>query len=147
MKRLMLMLVLLGCCASALAQQRCQGLIGAKEATASSAVQAIYKAIYEALVETKVACGSINVIVDRVTNRKRSGGRRLEAERAFDEGKARANLEAAMQDPSVKARIDEGRKDITDESVRLAYEAAVFDEEGFYGARDLRVQQLQQKLN
>lgn len=122
--------------------QRCQGLLEAK-ATASSAAQAIYKA----LLQTDVACGSINVILDRTLNRKRSGGRRLESDRPFDEAQAQSNLDAALRDPAVKARIEQGRKVITEETALLAFEAAVLDEEGFYGARDLRVQQLQQRVN
>lgn len=141
MKQLMLCAAFAALATPALAQ-RCQGLLEAK-ATASSAAQAIYKA----LLQTDVACGSINVIVDRTLNRKRTGGRRLESDRPFDEAQAQANLDAALRDAGVKARIEQGRKTITDETALLAYEAAVFDEEGFYGARDLRVQQLQQRIN
>lgn len=140
MRRLILFLALAGACMPAMAQ-RCQGLLEAK-ATAPSAVQALVTALHG----SDAACGSIKVIVDRMFNRKRSGGRRLEDDRPFDEPKAQANLEAALREPAVRARIDQGRKDITDETALLAYEAAVFDEEGFYGARDLRVQQLQQRV-
>lgn len=138
MKRLILFLALTGCCA-AVAAQRCKGLPDVT--AASSAMQAVFKA----LLDSSVACDSIGAVFDRATNRKRTGGRRLETDRPFDATAAQANLEAALRDPAVKARIDHGRARITDPITLLAYEAAVFDEEGFYAARDLRVQQLQQK--
>lgn len=140
MKRLVALLILGMCCTPALAQ-KCQGLLEAK-AIASSALQAVY----QALLGSDADCGSIKVIIGRIVSRERTGGRKLEADRPVDPAKAQANLDAALRDPHVAARITQGRKNITDEAALLAYEAAVFDEEGFYGARDLRVQQLQQRV-
>ena len=65
----------------------------------------------------------------------------------MDLKKAQANLEAALKDPAIKARIDKARADIKDENVLLAYEAAVFDDEGYYDARELKIQQLLQRIN
>lgn len=138
------LIVLLALCIASLpaAAQKCQGLLEAR-AAASGAIQALY----DALVKSDAACGSIKLIMSRVASRERTGGRKLEPDRPLDVPKAQANLDAALREPAVKARIDKARNDIADESARLAYEAVVFDEEGFYGARDLRLSQLQQRVN
>jgi phage terminase small subunit len=80
-------------------------------------------------------------------NREKTGGRKLEPEKPLDPKKAQANLEAALKDPAIRARLDNARAEIKDENVLLAYEAAVFDEEGYYDARELKIQQLLQQLN
>ncbi|MGZ5631747.1 MAG: hypothetical protein ACXWIP_12995 [Burkholderiales bacterium] len=38
------------------------------------------------------------------------------------------------------------RREVQDENMRLAYEAAILDEEGYYNARDLRIMQLSDRL-
>ena len=86
-------------------------------------------------------------MLSRVVSREKTGGRKLEPDKPLDLKKAQANLEAALKDPEIKARVDKARAEIKDENVLIAYEAAVFDEEGYYDARDLRIQQLQQRLN
>lgn len=92
-------------------------------------------------------CGSAKVVWNTIVNREKKGGRRLEAERPLDVKKAQANLDAALKDPGIRARIDKARRQITDENALLAYEAAIFDEEGYYDARELKLQQLLQRLN
>jgi hypothetical protein len=122
--------------------QNCRGLLDIP-ATASSALTAFIKS----LSDTNAACGSVKVVLSRVVSREKTGGRKLEPDKPLDLKKAQANLEAALKDPEIKARVDKARAEIKDENVLLAYEAAVFDEEGFYDARDLKIQQLQQRLN
>ena len=92
-------------------------------------------------------CGSAKVVLGRVINREKTGGRKLEPDQPLDLKKAQANLEAALKDPAIKARIDKAHADIKDENVLLAYEAAVFDDEGYYDARELKIQQLLQRIN
>jgi hypothetical protein len=122
--------------------QNCRGLLDIP-ATASSALAEFIKSFSD----TKAACGSVKVVLSRVVSREKTGGRKLEPDKPLDMKKAQANLEAALKDPEIKARVDKARAEITDENVLLAYEAAVFDEEGYYDARDLKIQQLQQRLN
>jgi hypothetical protein len=122
--------------------QNCRGLLDIP-ATASSALTAVIKS----LSDTNAACGSVKVVLSRVVSREKTGGRKLEPDKPLDLNKAQANLDAALRDPEIKARVDKARAEIKDESVLLAFEAAVFDEEGFYDARDLKIQQLQQRLN
>lgn len=122
--------------------QNCRGLLDIP-ATASSALTAFIKS----LSDTNAACGSVKVVLSRVVSRERTGGRKLEPDKPLDPTKAQANLEAALKDPEIRARVDKARAEIRDENVLLAFEAAVFDEEGYYDARDLKIQQLQQRLN
>ena len=122
--------------------QNCRGLLDIP-ATASSALTAVIKS----LSDTNAACGSVKVVLSRVVSREKTGGRKLEPDKPLDLKKAQVNLEAALRDPEIKARVEKARAEIKDESVLLAFEAAVFDEEGFYDARDLKIQQLQQRLN
>ena len=122
--------------------QNCRGLLDIP-ATASSALTAFIKS----LSDTNAACGSVKVVLSRVVSREKTGGRKLEPDKPLDVRKAQANLDAALRDPEIKARVDRARVEIKDENVLLAYEAAVFDEEGYYDARDLKIQQLQQRLN
>lgn len=122
--------------------QSCRGLLDIP-ATASSALAAVIKS----LSDTNAACGSVKVVLSRVVSREKTGGRKLEPDKPLDLKKAQANVDAALRDPEIKARVDKARAEIKDETVLLAFEAAVFDEEGFYDARDLKIQQLQQRLN
>jgi hypothetical protein len=122
--------------------QNCRGLLDIP-ATASSALTAFIKS----LSDTNAACGSVKVVLSRVVSREKTGGRKLEPDKALDLKKAQANLDSALRDPEIRARVEKARTDIKDENVLLAYEAAVFDEEGFYDARDLKILQLQQRLN
>jgi hypothetical protein len=91
-------------------------------------------------------CGSLMSVLDRLTNTKKSGGRKLEEDRPFNPQAAQADLAKAQADPEVRQRLDKVRKQISDPKRRLLYEAAILDEEGYYSARDLRINQLKQQL-
>ena len=125
------------------AAQKCVGLLEIPTGTTSSAIRAFMKNFNE----VQPPCGSAKVVLARVINREKTGGRKLEPDQPLDLKKAQANLDAALKDPAIKARIDKARADINDENVLLAYEAAVFDDEGYYDARELKIQQLLQRIN
>jgi hypothetical protein len=93
-----------------------------------------------------VDCGSLTTVMTSATNAKRTLGRKLEEDKPYDPAAAQANLTKAQADPEVRKTLDKIRKDVPDGPTRWAYEAATFDENGYYGARDLRVHQLQQQL-
>jgi hypothetical protein len=93
---------------------------------------------------TLAACSSLTSVWAKVTKQKKVGGRQLEKERPLNPAEAQANLAAAQKDPAIRARLERAAKEIADPIVRLVYEAAILDEEGFYAARDLKIQQLQQ---
>lgn len=94
-----------------------------------------------------VNCSSLISVLQKISGRTVTGGRKLEKDKPFDPQAAQANLAAAMRDANVAPRIKQVQGEVRDANLRLLYEAAILDEEGFYPARDLRVQQLQQQLH
>jgi hypothetical protein len=99
------------------------------------------------MVQTLPACSAANGVLNKVNNHTVRGGTRLETEKPLDPAKAQANLQAALSNPSVKGRLAELQRIVKDDNTRLFFEAAIFDEEGYYGARELRIQELQQRLH
>jgi hypothetical protein len=94
-----------------------------------------------------VECASILAVAKAAFSPHPKAGRRLEDQKPFDPAAAQANLEAAQRDPDTGKRLAELRGQVKDEALLLYMEAAVLDEDGFYPARDLRIQQLQQRLH
>jgi hypothetical protein len=90
-------------------------------------------------------CNSLAAVADKIINRKKTGGRRLEQDKPLNVAEAQANLDKALQDPAIRARVEKLKTEVADENARLVYQAAVMDEEGYYGARDLLIQQLLQR--
>lgn len=88
-----------------------------------------------------VPCGSLQNVLSMLERSNRTGGRRLETDKPFDPVAAQANLDAALRSPDVRARLDALRT-VEDANERLAYEAAVLDDEGFYDARNLKLDQI-----
>ena len=91
-------------------------------------------------------CSSLTSVAGMLVNRDRTSGRRLEDKKPFNIIQAQANLDKALADPSIKSRLEKLKQQVTDEQIRAYLEAAVFDEDGYYGARDLRIQQLMENL-
>jgi hypothetical protein len=91
-------------------------------------------------------CGSLMSVLDRLFNTRKTGGRKLEVDRPFNASAAQAELTKAQADPEVRPRLEKIRKEVTDPTRRLVYEAAVLNDEGYYSARDLRINQLKQQL-
>lgn len=92
-------------------------------------------------------CGSLISVLNKLPSRRKIGGRRLEDEKPLDLQQAQAELQKALSDPEIRARLEKIREDVQDEDARLVYEAAILDEEGYYDARELKIQQLQRKLD
>lgn len=91
-------------------------------------------------------CASLTSVFERLATTRKVGGRKLEEDRPFNAQEAQANLAKAQADPEVRPRLEKIRKEISDPTRRLVYEAAVLDEEGYYSARDLRINQIKQQL-
>lgn len=91
-------------------------------------------------------CGSLLSVLNNIFYHTRSGGRKLEEDKPFDPVKAQANVDLAMRDPALRGRLKQLHSEVQDHDLQLIYEAAILDEEGYYGARDLRITQLQQQL-
>lgn len=94
----------------------------------------------------KVDCSSVVVAIQSLINPSRTGGRSLEPNAGLDRAAAQAEVDSALQKPEVQQTLEAIRERVPDEDVRLLLEAAVFDEDGSYAARDLRLAQLREKL-
>ncbi|AOE84160.1 hypothetical protein [Pseudomonas sp. TCU-HL1] len=138
-------LLILGSTASG---QDCKGLSALQAeggVAATNPLQQLFKALMGDS-KARADCGSLTSVLDSVVNTRKTGGRKLEEDRPFNPSEAQANLADAQSDPAVQQRLDQVRKEVPDSNQRLVYEAAILDEEGYYGARDLRIRQLQQQL-
>ncbi|WP_025040985.1 hypothetical protein [Nitrosospira briensis] len=93
-----------------------------------------------------VPCESLTTILNKLMSREKTGGRKLENDKPLDQQKAKGNLQEALNNPETRARIDKIADKVTNENERLIYEAAILDEDGYYDARELKIQQLKQKL-
>ncbi len=91
-------------------------------------------------------CGSLASVFSRLASTRKVGGRKLEEDRPFNAQASQSDLASAEADPEVRPRLEKIRKEVTDPTQRMVYEAAVLDEEGYYGARDLRINQIKQQL-
>jgi len=131
---------------AATAQAQCRGL-AAVSGFSKEQLRANLPSLGDAAKAGGSACASFWTVIGKVAGRDTTAGRRLETDRPFNPSAAQANVEQALRDPAVRKRIEALRRDVPDEAVRLMYEAVVFDEEGYYDARELRVQQLRQRLN
>lgn len=92
-------------------------------------------------------CGSARLVLQKIGGRAVAGGRKLEPEKPLDMRLARQNLELALKDPEVRKLMERAEREIPDINVRLAYEASILDDNGFYSARELKLQQLLQQIN
>ena len=128
------------------AQAQCRGL-AALSGISKDQLRSSMTSLQEAAKAGGPACGSFLSVVMKLMNRDVTAGRRLEKDRPFNPAAAQANLEKALRDPEVRKRIDALRREVPDETVRLLHEAVVFDDEGYYDARELRIQQLRRRLN
>jgi hypothetical protein len=112
------------------------------------------KSIQDRLVGTSQAqgkadapCGSLRSVLDRLANWNKTGGRKLEEAKPFNQAAAQANLDKALSDAGISRRFNQLKLEVANDKERMVYEAAILDDEGYYDARDLRIRQLQQLLH
>jgi len=134
--------------AHAVRAEACDGLekfaLAKQESNEASGFLARIKAVFAST--AGVDCASLRVALTGVVDGRITGGRKLEPPTALDRAAAQADVASALQIPGVREKIDNIEKNVTDEDVRLLFEAAVFDDAGSYDARDLRIAQLREKL-
>lgn len=143
---LLLVAVVLAAPGRAQAQAQCRGL-AAIAGYSQQQLRAEASSLPDKAKAGGSACSSFLTVIGKVIGRDTTAGRRLEKDRPFNPAAAQANVDKALRDPDVRKRIDALRREVPDDTVRLLHEAVVFDEEGYYDARELRIQQLQQRLN
>jgi hypothetical protein len=91
-------------------------------------------------------CETLARVLNEMASRGEAGGKRSKKDKPFDPLKAEANSKKALADPEIRSRIEKIHADVVDEGARLVYEAAIFDEQGYHDARELKLRQLQQRL-
>ncbi|MNT71378.1 hypothetical protein D3C72_2098570 [compost metagenome] len=94
----------------------------------------------------RTECGSLSTVWGSLMSSGRPGGRKLEEDRPYNASEAQANYAKAQSDPEVRQRLDQVGKEVSNGNLRLLYQAAILDEEGYYSARDMLVRQLRQQL-
>jgi len=142
----LLLLMLMGWSGGASAAE-CVGLIQLRSQFASQ--QALADRVvsaYAGPAQGLPSCTSSRSVLAKMLGNVKRGGTRLEEEKPYDPIAARANLQQALSDPAIKNRLTELKGEVKDEDTRLFLEAAIFDEEGFYEARELKIRELQQRL-
>lgn len=129
------------------AADSCVGLNKAMASQANNTVLDNLKGSIKLLFSMTVEedCGSLATVLDRVSNRKRTGGRRLEEDKPLDVQAAQADLDAAMKDDEIRSRVEKARATLGDETAAMLYEATILDSEGHYAARDLIVSKLAER--
>lgn len=91
-------------------------------------------------------CQSLASVLNELTSRGETGGKKSKRDKPFDQNKADANFGKALADPEIRGRIEKIRADVVDDAARLVYEAAILKEQGYHDARELKLRQLQQRV-
>ncbi|MGH8763396.1 MAG: hypothetical protein ACREUR_09230 [Nitrosospira sp.] len=117
-----------------------------KETGVSDALRIVYESVVNDN-SYSVPCESLALVLRKLAGNSKTGGRRLESDKPLDIQLANENLQEALNDASIRSRIEKMQGEVKDADARLVYEAAILDEEGYYDARELKILQLQQKLN
>ena len=91
-------------------------------------------------------CSSAATVLSKLMNSTVIGGKRLEKPRPLDVSEAQAQLTEAQDDAATRDRLNELKSETTDPNVQLLVEAVVLESQGLHSARDLKVQDLRQRL-
>lgn len=91
-------------------------------------------------------CDSLVSVWKKLFSRSQIGGRQLEEKQALNPRAAQQEIDQARLDPNLRAELDKIRQNEADPGRRQLLEAALFDDEGLYLARDLRIQELREQL-
>ncbi|MCY1402005.1 hypothetical protein D3C76_393380 [compost metagenome] len=123
----------------------CKGLDEIRSKSNSAALQQLVKSV--ASNQDDVAdCDSVATVMNKAARTDIEAGRKLEEDRPYNASQAQANFAQAQADPDVRQRLDQVGKEVSNRNLRLLYQAAILDEEGYYSARDMLVRQLRQQL-
>lgn len=148
MKRASILLLVLPLVASPhlAAAKECVGIAALRDARSAGLINNLNQFMRRKSDADSPDCAALVSVMNKVMSRSRTGGRRLEGDTPFDPAAAQANLEKALRDPETGKRLAKLHDEVKDEALRLYLEAVLLDEDGYYAARELRIQQLQQRL-
>jgi len=91
---------------------------------------------------TKGTCTGLAAVINWIPNNAKAGGRKLEGDRALNVSEAQKERSSAQADPEFQAALQQALDNESDTLRRLALEAAVLHDFGFYAARDLIIEQI-----
>lgn len=118
--------------------------VGLKELQAANKDSSLIALIAKYLASNP-PCGAAKAVLMKIMNTQRNADFRLEPPRPYDAKQAQLNLDKALLVPRVKKRMDEAQGE-ADPELRLALEATILFDEGFFGASDLKTRQLKEVL-
>jgi hypothetical protein len=90
-------------------------------------------------------CAQLARVVAQLQGRSVSGGRKLHGDKPLDQQAARQELQAARADAQFMRKLDIAAEGVTDPTARLAVEAALLDDEGYFSARQLLIDEIAAK--
>ena len=88
-------------------------------------------------------CSSVLRVLSELQSKRVSGGRKLH-DKPFDRAAAQKELQAARADAGFVATLGTALQGISDANARKGVEAAVLENLGYFGARQLLVEELMQ---
>lgn len=97
--------------------------------------------------QTVERCDSLANVICQIARDRRRGGRGSKHESDTDIAVAEAQIRKALADTRIEEELRVLAASEKEEVRRLALEAALFDDEGFTAARDLRIEQLRRKVD
>jgi hypothetical protein len=119
--------------AAAAAPEPCQKSIDKLQS--SSLLDALSKAV------TGPQCSSVIRVLGELQKGKSAGGRKLKPGQ-FDRAAAEKELTVARADPAFKESLRAALSGVTDPAARKVVEAAVLEDAGYFGARELLMNEL-----
>lgn len=134
-------------CALALVTWACSVSVAAPQAACPNDKQLdelrssnFLKAVASALTGTH--CGAVVKVLEQLQSTKKSGGRKLHEGKPLDRAAAQAELQKARSDPDFTRRLAAASNGVTEPTGRLVVEAALLDDEGYFAARQLLMEDI-----
>jgi hypothetical protein len=119
--------------AAAASDQPCQKAVD--QLRSSSLLDALWTAV------KGPQCSSVIRVLGELQKGKSAGGRKLKPGQ-FDRAAAEKELVAARADPGFKESLRTATSGVTDPAARKVVEAAVLEDAGYFGARELLMNEL-----
>lgn len=98
------------------------------------------KAVGSALTGTH--CSAVIKVLAQLQATKKPGGRKLHEGKPLDRAAAQAELLKARSDPDFTRKLTAVSEGVTDPTGRLVVEAALLDDEGYFAARQLLMEDI-----
>lgn len=134
-------------CAHALLAWACMAAAAAPQAVCPNDKQLdelrssnFLKAVGSALTGTH--CSAVVKVLAQLQATKKPGGRKLHEGKPLDRAAAQAELLKARSDPDFTSKLTAVSEGVTDPTGRLVVEAALLDDEGYFAARQLLMEDI-----